>query len=395
MNWLTHEIPGTGGVYKETPQDFQVEEIPLYACSGEGEHLYLWVEKVGISTRELLGQLARSLNLKERDIGYAGLKDARALTRQMVSVPFDKFEQNKIRNNENFKIIDFKRHTNKLRLGHLAGNKFTIRLNKTHPDAPERAEAILNRLQQRGVPNLFGEQRYGILGNSAQLGHFLLQRRFEDFCRELIGDPAMIRNPAWNKAATSYRENNLREAYNLLPRRMRDERRLLNQLLKGQSHQDAALSLPRNLLRLFLSAAQSAMFDQLLMQRLPHLNQLYDGDIAVKHSNGACFRVEKAEKEQFRVTDFEISPSAPLFGTKVMIATGWAGEQEAALLNAEELTLKSWKFGQGLTMPGERRALRVPISNTKIVSCENESITLNFTLPKGSYATSVLREIIK
>lgn len=395
MNWLTHEIPGTGGVYKETPQDFQVEEIPLYPCSGEGEHLFLWIEKAGISTREVLGQLARTLNLKERDIGYAGLKDARALTRQMVSVPFNKFERDKIKNIENFKIVDFKRHTNKLRLGHLAGNKFAIRLNKTHPDALRRAEAILNQLQKHGVPNLFGEQRYGILGNSAQLGHLLLQRRFEEFCRELIGDPEIIRNPAWNKAAASYRLNNLREAYNLLPRRMRDERRLLNQLLKGQSHQDAVLSLPRNLLRLFLSAAQSAMFDQLLMQRLPHLNQLYDGDIAVKHSNGACFRVDKAGKEQSRVTDFEISPSAPLFGAKVMLASGWAGEQELTLLGAEKLTLKSWELGQGLTMPGERRALRVPINDTKIDSFKNESITLNFTLPKGSYATSVLREIIK
>lgn len=395
MNWLTRDIPGTGGVYKQTPEDFQVEEIPLYPCSGEGEHLYLWVEKTAISTREMLAQLARSLNLKERDIGYAGLKDARALTRQMVSIPFDKFDQAKNLNSINFKIISFSRHSNKLRQGHLAGNRFTIRLNKTHPEAQERAEAVMAELQRRGVPNFFGEQRYGVLGNSAHLGGLLLQRRYADFCRELIGDPDLIRHTEWQMAATHYRRGDLKEALKLLPARMRDERRLLTQLISGQEHQNAVLNLPRNLLRLFLSAAQSRLFDQLLLNRLSGIDHLYDGDIAVKHVNGACFRVEDAAQEQERVRAFEISPSAPLFGTKVMLAEGRAGQQERDLLDAEGLTLKSWQIGQGLTMPGERRALRAAIVDPRIISCEKESIILSFTLQKGCYATSVLREIIK
>ncbi|MDX2495169.1 MAG: tRNA pseudouridine(13) synthase TruD [Desulfuromusa sp.] len=395
MKWITEELPGIGGIYKQIPEDFQVEEIPLYTCSGEGEHLYLWIEKSGITTHDLLTQLAQGLKLKDRNLGYAGLKDARALTRQMISIPFNKFDQAKKLNLNKSKILKIERHSNKLRLGHLAGNRFTITLRETDTEALPRGSAILEQLQKRGVPNLFGEQRYGILGNSAQLGLLLIQKNYTTFCRELIGDPRVIRNPAWKEAAEHYRQGDLQQAIDSLPNRMADERRVLRMLNEEKSHQEAVFSLPRNLLRLFLSAAQSHFFDQILMQRLPDLDQLSDGDIAVKHINGACFRVEHAAAEQSRVDSFEISPSAPLYGSKVMLATGKPGQTELALLEKSGLSLGSWKLPQGLTMTGERRPLRVPLIEPKIKVSEDHSITLCFTLPKGSYATSVLRELIK
>ena len=395
MNWLTEDLPGSGGIYKQTPEDFQVEEIPLYPCSGEGEHLYLWIEKSGITTRDLLTQLSQGLKLKERDLGYAGLKDARALTRQMISIPFNKFDQVKKLNLNSAKILSIDRHSNKLRLGHLAGNRFTITLREIGINAQSRTEAILTELQKRGVPNLFGEQRYGILGNSAKLGLLLIQKDFTAFCREFIGDPQVIHNPEWKKAAQHYRQGEVHSAIDILPKRMHDERRLLQILADGRSHQAAVFSLPKNLLRLFLSAAQSHFFNQLLMQRLSTLDQLTDGDIAVKHANGACFRVEHAVAEQPRVDSFEISPSAPLYGSKVMLATGKTGQAEEALLEKSGFTLDSWKLTQGLTMTGQRRSLRVPLSEPEIIAADDHYLTLSFALPKGSYATSVLRELIK
>lgn len=395
MNWLTENVPGIGGIYKQSPEDFQVEEIPLYPCSGEGEHLYLWIEKSGISTRDLLTQLTRGLKLKERDLGYAGLKDARALTRQMISMPFNKLDQVRKLNMNKAKILNIDRHGNKLRLGHLAGNRFTITLRETDVDALTRAGEILKQLQKRGVPNLFGEQRYGILGNSAQLGLLLLQNEFTHFCLEFIGDPQLIRNPGWKKAAEHYRQGEIQSALDSLPKRMRDERRLLRILLDGRSCRAAVFSLPRNLLRLFLSAAQSYFFDQLLKQRLSSFDRLIDGDIAVKHANGACFRIDHATAEQSRCENFEISPSAPLFGSKVMLATGETGQIETARLQASRLTLASWNLGQGLTMPGERRPLRVPLKELEISNHGDDFLTLSFVLPKGSYATSVLRELTK
>jgi tRNA pseudouridine13 synthase len=395
LSWLTADLPGTGGVYKEHPEDFQVEEIPLYPCAGRGEHLYLWIEKAGISTRELLAQLSKGLQLKEREIGYAGLKDARARTRQMISVPARCSERLGSLQLRKARILQQDLHGNKLRLGHLAGNRFTIKLRDTHPEAAKRAAAILKVLETTGVPNRFGEQRYGILGNSAKLGLLLLQENYVELCREQLGDPEIIRNGEWRAAAMAYRQDHLADCLKLLPRRMRDERRLIRGLLEGKKHRDAVFTLPRNLLRLYLSACQSQLFDRLLEQRLPNLHKLNVGDIAYKHDNGACFRVEDTSVEQARADRFEISPTAPLFGYKVMLATGQPGEAEQQLLAATGLSIESWQKGRGLAMPGERRPLRVSLRHPEITEDIDNILTLCFSLPRGSYATSVLHEIIK
>lgn len=395
MIFLTADLPGTGGVYKEQPSDFQVEEIPLYPCSGDGEHLYLWTEKEGITTHELLNQLKRGLKLRESEIGYAGLKDARAKTRQMLSIPAKCAARLDALQLRNASILQLQRHSNKLRLGHLAGNRFTLLLRETAPDARQRAEAILQALKQKGVPNRFGEQRYGILGNSAKLGRLLLQQNYVDFCREIIGTPSLIRNSAWRAAAEAYRQNDLAGCLQRLPKRMRDERRVVRTLLDGKGERQAALSLPRNLLRLYLSACQSLLFDQLLEQRLHRLHHLETGDIAYKHDNGACFRVEDAATEQNRADRFEISPTAPLFGYKVMEATGPPGTREQKILETTGLTLKNWRVEKGLAMPGERRPLRVPLHQPQVEQLTTDQLKLSFSLPKGSYATSVLLEIIK
>lgn len=395
MSLLTGDIPGTGGHYKETPEDFMVEEIPLYPCCGEGEHLYLWIEKRGISTRELVHQLTKALNLHERELGYAGLKDSRALTRQMISIPAAREDLLNGLHHRDWRILSTARHTNKLRLGHLAGNRFTITLRDVCPAATERVDAVFHQLQQIGVPNRFGEQRYGVLGNSAQLGSLLLQQRYEEFCREMIGDPQKITHRGWQQAAQLYRAGDLQAACATLPPRMRDEQQLLRRLIKGDSHATAVRGLSRNLLRLYLSATQSSLFDQLLNARLHGINQLQDGDIAIKHSNGACFRVDKADQEQQRADAFEISPTAPLFGSKIMLANGLPGTHERQLLNALNLQPQSWSLNKLVKMPGERRALRIKLEGAQILKNQSDLLVLSFILPKGSYATAVLREIIK
>jgi len=395
MKFVTAELPGIGGSYKEIPTDFEVEEIPLYPCCGSGEHLYLWIEKSGISTSELISRLARGLHLKENVIGYAGLKDSRALTRQWLSIPAAKEPQLDNLRLNNARILDIQRHTNKLRLGHLAGNRFSICLRQLSTNAVAQTEAILAKLHQCGVPNRFGEQRYGILGNSAVLGHLLLSGDYEEFCRELLGDPQKINHPGWKKAALAYRQQQLELAIKALPGAMHLEQRLLRDLVQGKTQEQAVHRLPKQRLRFFLSALQSRYFDQLLDTRIAALGELKDGDIAYKHVNGACFLVESAELEQPRADSFEISPTAPLFGHKVILAAGEPGKAETDLLESAGLTLNNWKLAPGLAMPGERRPLRVALELPKIVSAMNDSLTLEFALPKGSYATSVLTELIK
>ncbi len=392
--FLTSAIVGTGGQIKESPEDFLVEELPLYQPCGEGEHLYLEVEKRGLTTFELIQRVGRALRIKEREIGYAGLKDARATTRQTLSLPGVAPEAAAGLTIEGVRILSARRHRNKLRLGHLAGNRFRIRVRGVQPGALERAREVLEILQQRGVPNRFGEQRYGVLGNSHRVGACLLRRDYTGAIAEIIGDPAHIDNPRWRLAAEAFAAGDLAGAQQHLPGRFRDERALLQALQAGQSAAAAVLALPRKLLRLYLSAWQSALFDQVVARRLPDLGRLLPGDLAWKHDNGACFLVTDPAVEQPRADRFEISPSGPLFGHKLTLAQGEAGALEGDLLAAAGLSLDDLRLGGGLTLEGERRPLRVPLQQAEVCA-EGDNLILGFCLPRGAYATCVLAEVIK
>ncbi len=175
---------------------------------------------------------------------------------------------------------------------------------------------------------------------------------------------------------------------------MRDERRLLDMLLQGHDERAAVLAFPRRKLRLFLSACQSWLFDRIVAMRMESLETLWPGDLAYIHGKGACFVVEDAATEQPRADRFEISPSGPLFGYKSTLAQGQAGVIEQALLDHEGISLESFRLSKGLSMEGERRPLRVPLTETE-VHTEGEDLIIAFALPRGSYATSVLREVMK
>jgi tRNA pseudouridine13 synthase len=393
-DYLTAQFPGTGGVIKEAPEDFLVEEIPLYSPCGEGEHLYVEVEKQGLTTFDLLSRLARTLGVRERELGYAGLKDARATTRQTISIPGVKPDQVLGLELEGVRILSARLHRNKLRPGHLAGNRFTIRIRQVREGSLDEARDVLHVLQNVGVPNRFGSQRYGSLGNSHLIGGALLRQNFEEAARQIVGDPSMISNERWRTGAERFAAGDLEGALAALPARYRDERRMIQALIEGRSARAAVLGMPRKLLRLYLSAYQSQLFDRMVTMRLSTLDILWAGDLAWKHDNGACFFVEDPAFEQPRADRFEISPSGPLFGYKTTLARGQAGLLEESLLDKEKLRLKDFRLEDGLGMEGERRPLRVPLNGVD-VTVDGADLVLAFSLPKGSYATSVLREIMK
>ena len=393
-DYLTARFPGTGGVIKEAPEDFLVEEIPLYSPCGEGEHLYVEVEKQGLTTFDLLNRLARVLGVRERELGYAGLKDARATTRQTVSIPGVKPDQVFGLELEGVRILSARFHRNKLRPGHLAGNRFTIRIRQIREGSLDEARDVLHVLQNVGVPNRFGSQRYGSLGNSHLIGGALLRQNFEEAARQIVGDPSMISNERWRMGAERFAGGDLEGALAALPARYRDERRMIQALIEGRSARAAVLGMPRKLLRLYLSAYQSQLFDRMVTMRLATLDILWAGDMAWKHDNGACFFVEDPASEQPRADRFEISPSGPLFGYKTTLARGQAGLMEESLLDKEKLRLKDFRLEGGLGMEGERRPLRVPLNGVD-VTADGADLVLAFSLPKGSYATSVLREVMK
>lgn len=393
-DYLTEKFAGTGGTIKECPEDFRVEEIPLYEPCGEGEHLYLDVEKNGLTTFDLLETLAKALGAKRQEMGYAGLKDARAVTRQTISVTRVSPEQAMGLQIDGITILAARYHRNKLRTGHLQGNRFNIRIRNVGSQALERAQETLHVLQMTGVPNYFGEQRYGVLGNNHWVGKAILNEDYSDAIGQIIGDPATIRNTDWQQAAEAFTNGEIETARRLLPRGMGSEARLLGQLIKGHSAKKALLNMPHKLLRLYLSAYQSYLFDRIVTMRLASLETLWPGDLAYKHDNGACFLVTDPTTEQPRADRLEISPSAPLYGHKVTLSQGQAGILEESLLTKEGLSRDSFRLVRGLSLEGTRRPLRVPLGEVTVTE-EDDHLIVAFSLPKGSYATSVLREIIK
>src|SRR5918996_5950910 len=167
---------GIGGVIRRQPEDFRVEERPLYLPCGEGEHLYLMVTKRGLSTPDLVSCLASVLGIKAYQIGVAGLKDARAVTTQMVSVQGVGPEAvARIKIEDRILAIEILgRHRNRLRTGHHAGNRFHIIIRDMKPHADVIVPQILEELSRRGVPNYFGPQRQGREGLNYQKGAALL-----------------------------------------------------------------------------------------------------------------------------------------------------------------------------------------------------------------------------
>ncbi len=393
--YLTANIPGTGGTIKETPEDFQVTEIPLYLPCGSGEHTYAEIEKRGVTTLDALRRIARALEVSDRDMGYAGMKDARGITRQTISIP--RVDPQRVLDLDlpGIRVLSAVRHTNKLKLGHLAGNRFLIRLVGVEPHALERAEAVLQVLLERGVPNRFGKQRYGAQGNSHLIGGAWLRGDYRGAVDALMGKPELVRDERWQSAIASYGRGELEESLRLLPGHCRTERDVLQRLVKRPEAWDKALNAihPR-LKKLYLSAFQSFLFDRLLESRLPALDRVMAGDLAIKHDNGACFLVTDAVAEAPRAATFEISPSGPMFGCKMKSPEGEPGEMESTLLAGEGLTPASFDLPAGLRLEGERRSLRVPLREPLLTE-DGADLLLEFSLPKGSYATAVLREIVK
>src|SRR5262245_12356754 len=167
---LTADLPGIGGRIKEEPEDFEVEEIPAYLPGGGGEFLFLWVEKRGMGAEFFVRQVAKRLGLAPGEVGTAGLKDRHAVTRQWVSVPASAADRLGELEGDGIRLLDTARHGNKLRPGHLRGNRFRILVRDPDAAAAERLPPLLDRLRRLGLPNSYGPQRFGRGGETVLQG---------------------------------------------------------------------------------------------------------------------------------------------------------------------------------------------------------------------------------
>lgn len=173
MRYLTEKLPGIGGAIKSTPSDFVVEEFLPFEPSGVGSHTYVKIEKTNMTTFAAIERLARVLGISSSDIGFAGMKDSQAITRQFLSIPLppEKILAIEI---PNLKILSATPHRHKLRRGLVKENSFDITIREVAPDAVPKAEKILNMLKTRGVPNFYGPQRFGVEGKNVDAAKLIL-----------------------------------------------------------------------------------------------------------------------------------------------------------------------------------------------------------------------------
>jgi len=328
------DLPPVGGKVGPEPEDFLVDEVPAYAASGKGEHQYVQVQKRLLTTPELVRRMAKAVGMNERDVGYAGLKDKYAVTTQWLSLATKTVISPDLPLGDGVKILAVTRHDNKLRTGHLLGNRFTITLLGVHEEAVERAERITAGLRAEGLPNYFGAQRFGHAGR------------------------------------------NLPDALSWLARGGRGRNRFEQ--------------------KLFPSVVQSELFNRYLSARLAlGARQLVAGEIVRLEGAGAMFRVEDVAAEQPRLAARDLHLTGPMIGPKMRPAAADALALEQSL--TRELGLDEAMLGAlGREAPGTRRDLFAPLPDLKVEAVTDRAepaLRLSFTLPAGGYATEVLRQL--
>jgi tRNA pseudouridine13 synthase len=406
--YLTGDLPPIGGRIKERPEDFLVDEVPLYEPSGAGEHIYMLVEKREISTLHLVRLLASHFGVDPWAVGYAGLKDKHAITRQVVSVhvPGRKIESFPSVQHERVQVLWADYHENKLRVGHLKGNRFSIRVRGVDPSRVVVVKKALDRLAGAGVPNRIGEQRFGNLENNHLIGRALILGQAEEVVRLLLApDPAYPENLA--EARALYARGEHAAALEALPRAARTERSVLGALSRGGSAQKAARQIGGAERSFYVAAFQSAIFNAVLDERLAAgtLAALALGDAAFKHDNGAVFDVDEEAISRGdlaeRLARLEVSPSGPMWGVAMKRSAGVVDGLELEALAASGVSLEQLSVPSkrsGLRAEGARRPLRVPLTDHDVDAGVDEHgpyIRCVFDLPRGAFATSVLREIMK
>ena len=338
------------GRIKCSPEDFVVEELAAYEPSGEGTHLFLKFEKRGLTTDAAVRAITKALGIQMRDVGIAGMKDKVAVTTQWVSVPAppktpDLEERAKALVIDNIKVLDAKRHTNKLKTGHLKGNRFDIIVRDVLADAVDGVLAAMERIGKEGVPNAFGTQRFGTDGDNAQKAREWLTGKVR-----APGDP--------------------------------------------------------RLRRFHFSALQSAAFNALLDARIADgtWNQPVLGDLLKKEDTGGMFLCTDVQADKERADRGEVCPTGPIVGARMR----WPEGEVKAL---EERLVAPFLEGVDLERArslgeGTRRALRLHVSGCSVAQVMNNegvpganendnreqlrSLRVQFVLPKGAYATTVL-----
>ena len=423
--------------FAHSSRDFVVQEIPLYTFSGSGEHRILKVRKKNLTTFELLSIIAKAFNLPTKSIGYAGLKDKHATTTQYLSLPAKSTQHfcaifDSLAKQHDIKLLDSTLHSNKLRLGHLKGNRFFMRLKKLTPANAKKLESTLAHIAKNGFPNFFGFQRFGINGDNYLLGLSLSKRKnaqtspylsllaqlhpsFASTHAQTPENP-LFHTKRYNRAMqeffiSSYQSflfNGWLQARIQLSAWAREfSPKELQQLAQhyGKLESQDPLKSPTNLESTFapsletsLQSAQNACIATLCAQFLqslptatleslcaqPQAFTLLEGDLCCHYPHGKLFSLESASPQECeRFSQQGFSPTGALSGQNLKAPSTLAKQLEQSFLAP-------------IPAPSSRRYAWVWASEVEFCyKPEVAQAELHFSLPSGAYATSFLEQVLK
>lgn len=342
--------------FSKNSNDFVVREIPLYEFSGDGEHLIIEIEKKDLTTSETLRILGENFGVKLREFGYAGLKDKMGLTSQFISMP-RKFSQNLATfSHEKIKILNATYHKNKLRIGHLKANSFFVRFKKVSKIDATKLTNALNLLDKNGFANYFSYQRFGKFGDNAAQGKEILQGKLK------------IKNPKISQFLLSAYQS---ELFNIWLSKRVEISKFANEFSLKEF-------------------AKIYGFDEntaIILHNQKQFYKLINGEILGHYPFGKCFVCENLQSEIERFKKREISSMGLIFGAKTIFATNLAKTLEDECFS--EIYPHLSKFN------GTRRYAWAYLSDLKYYyEPENAHFKIEFSLPKGSYATIILEEIL-
>jgi tRNA pseudouridine13 synthase len=412
------KIPGIGGVIRQEIEDFCVEELTNRIETQNGQYLIAELTKTNWDIHHLVRDLARILRVSQTRFGWAGTKDKRAITKQKISI-WDITEDELAR--VHLKDIEFKpigRSNKKVSLGDLWGNRFkiTIRNIGLSPDETNtRVKSITDELE-KGVPNFFGVQRFGENRPVTHVvGESILRGDIKEAALTYIAKTYPEENEDIRKARQFVWETrDFKEGVKIYPLHLQFERAMMSHLIAHpDDHAGAFRALSPNLMAMFLHAYQSYIFNLILSRRIGTgmlIHQAYEGDIVCfKNEMGLpdTSRLQKVTKDNLDGINNLINRgrafvTAPLVGYETQFAEGAGGEIEHAVVKELNIDLEGFKVPAmpELSSKGLRREIIVPFKPEFSVSEDEVNIgktkvTLSFSLQKGSYATTILREYMK
>lgn len=412
------KTPGIGGVIRQEIEDFCVEELTNRIETSNGQYLIAELTKTNWDIHHLVRDLARILRVSQTRFGWAGTKDKRAITKQKISI-WDITEDELAR--VHLKDIEFKpigRSNKKVSLGDLWGNRFKITIRNiglSYDETVQRVTSITDELE-KGVPNFFGVQRFGENRPVTHVvGEAILRGDIKEAALTYIAKAYPEENEEIRKARQFVGETgDFKEGVKIYPLHLQFERAMMSHLIAHpDDHAGAFRALSPKLMAMFLHAYQSYIFNLILSRRIGSgmlIHQAYDGDIVCfKNEMGLpdTSRLQKVTADNLDgitnlITRGRAFVTAPLVGFDTQFAQGKAGEIEQAVVRELNIKVEGFKVPAipELASKGLRREIIVPFKPEFSVS-EDElnagktKVVLGFSLQKGSYATTILREYMK